>query len=94
MVNLVDILALYKAVTAMKRELIMLYFQDAMGHAVSDINNDGHMDVFLSAIYYSNKSCNLYTCAIGPVGNSLYQYKNKRNFTEIAAKVSKYFSTI
>ena len=63
-----------------------LHSQNSMGHAVSDINNDGHMDVFLSTMYYSNKSCNL--SARAAVGNSLYQYKSKRNFTEIADKVS------
>lgn len=57
---------------------------DGMGHTIADINNDGYMDAFITALTYSSKSCALYTCAVGAVGNALYENHGNRNFTNTA----------
>ena len=36
-----------------------------MGLAIGDINNDGNMDIFISAIYYTNVTCKLFNCKYG-----------------------------
>lgn len=58
-----------------------------MGHTIADINNDGYMDAFITALTYSSKSCALYTCAVGAVGNALYENHGNRNFTNTAIEV-------
>ena len=59
-----------------------------MGLAIGDLNRDGKQDVFQSAAYYSNKSCQIFTCAIGVVGNALLLSDGNGSFISAEDKVS------
>ncbi|XP_066911010.1 uncharacterized protein [Clytia hemisphaerica] len=54
--------------------------QDAMGLAVGDFDRDGKQDFFISAVHYSNKSCPVFSCFFGEIGNALYLGNSNRKF--------------
>ena len=58
-----------------------------MGHTIGDLNNDGFMEWFSSAIFDNNTNCEITGCMFGNKGNKLYQNYGNRSFAEIADKV-------
>jgi len=60
-----------------------------MGLAIGDLNRDGKMDFFHTAIYYTNKSCPLFTCNFGTIGNALYTGIGNKKFSLATEKVCK-----
>ena len=61
--------------------------QDAMGHAIGDLNNDGYLEWFSSAIFDNSTNCEVSGCMFGNKGNKLYQNLGNRRFSEISTKV-------
>jgi hypothetical protein len=66
---------------------------DAMGHAIGDLNGDGHLDWFSTGIHFGDRAlCHLTGCTFGTVGNAMFLNLNnnipgRRAFTNIANKV-------
>ena len=58
-----------------------------MGHAIGDLNNDGYLEWFSSAIFDNATNCEVSGCMFGNKGNKLYQNFGNRSFAEIADKV-------
>ena len=58
-----------------------------MGLAIGDFDRDGTQDVFQSAVYYSNKSCQIFTCALGVIGNALLLSDGNESFNTASHKV-------
>ena len=58
-----------------------------MGLTVGDFDRDGRQDIFVSAVHYSNKSCPVFSCFFGEIGNGLYLGNGDRKF-KMADKVS------
>lgn len=61
-----------------------------MGLAIGDFNRDGRQDVFQTAVYYSNKSCQIFSCFVGRVGNALLLNNGNRTFRKVNDKVTKF----
>lgn len=58
-----------------------------MGHAIGDLNNDGYLEWFSSAIFDNATNCEVSGCMFGNKGNKLYQNFGNRSFAEISDKV-------
>lgn len=64
-----------------------------MGHAIGDINGDGHLDWFSTGIHSGDRStCQMTGCMFGTTGNALFINLNsnipgKRAFSNFAKKV-------
>lgn len=56
---------------------------NAMGLAVSDIDGDADLDVFITAIYGRSTICQGRVCAIDETGNRLFRNNGDRTFTQI-----------
>lgn len=66
-------------------------FQDAMGHAIGDWDNDGYLDWFSSAIWHNRTDCSVFGCKFENSGNVLFRNLGGRHFQEIARQVIKTF---
>ena len=66
-------------------------FQDAMGHAIGDWDNDGYLDWFSSAIWHNRTDCSVFGCKFESSGNVLFRNLGGRQFEEIAQQVIKTF---
>ena len=55
---------------------------NAMGLAIGDVNGDGQVDVFISAIMGRSVACDGRPCIDGMDGNRLYRNNADRTFTE------------
>lgn len=56
--------------------------QDAMGHAIGDWNNDGHLDWFSSAIWHNGTECSVSGCTFDNKGNVLFRNLGGRRFDD------------
>ena len=58
-----------------------------MGHAIGDLNNDGYLEWFSTAIFDNATNCEVTGCMFGNKGNKLYKNLGDRKFQEIADQV-------
>ena len=56
---------------------------NAMGLAVADVEGDGDLDVFITAIYGRSTICQGRVCQIDETGNRLFRNNGDRTFTQI-----------
>ena len=70
-------------------QLINIYnsFQDAMGHAIGDWDNDGNLDWFSSAIWHNRTECSVAGCTFDNSGNVLFRNLGGRQFEDATEQV-------
>ena len=56
--------------------------ENGMGIDVGDVDNDGWLDVFVTAIFDPLQSCQTGNCGWGYSGNRLYRYAGSRVFQD------------
>lgn len=72
----------------MTRRVNFNLFQDAMGHAIGDWDNDGNLDWFSSAIWHNRTECSVSGCTFDNKGNVLFRNLGGRRFEDATEQVT------